>query len=195
MSKLTREVENLARVYCRHGGKRYRRRQKGLWLRFVQFCEPMGCFSLGQIGKRHIEAYFAELRQKGRTDNTLYEHKLAIVALYEAANLNPPTVLARIGNPKPNRAERRRRRIQRQWQQVAANDPIFDAENSEPIPPDLPPPSVPTLATSFFPLSYSRGLRPWALPCALRSLRSLGLGQPELVFTVYSFVQKRCYLI
>ncbi|WP_312283858.1 hypothetical protein [Candidatus Igneacidithiobacillus taiwanensis] len=136
MTRLLREIDDLARVYCRHGGKSYRRRHKGMWRAFARFCEPLGCYSLGQIGKKQIETFFADLKKKGRTNNTLYEYKLALTALFEAADRTPPAILARIENPKPTRAERQRRRIQRQWQEVAANDPIF--ENSEPLPPPHP---------------------------------------------------------
>ncbi len=125
MTRLLREIDNLARVYCRHGGKSYRRRHKGMWRAFAKFCGPMGCYAIGQVGKKQVEAFFADLRQKGRTENTLYEYKLALIALFEAADLTPPAVLARIENAKPNRVERQRRRIQKQWLKEAANDPVF----------------------------------------------------------------------
>ncbi len=130
------EIDRLKLVYKRHGGKQSRDKNVLIWYEFGEFCAKSGCPHLAEVGKRHVKAY---LESKDLAPSTKYTYRLALEALFKAADLLPPPYLKTIHHTKPPRAEQRRRKTLRSWLKEAANDPIFSAEGSEPLPPDPPP--------------------------------------------------------
>ena len=73
-------MQQLAKGYVRKGGKENRRQQLARMQAFAAFCEVMGASELGQVGGRHVVAYWKANR--GLSDATLYSHWLAIRHLW-----------------------------------------------------------------------------------------------------------------
>ncbi len=94
---LVREVELLTLRYARTGGKKNRAIQRKRMILFARFCRDMGCRSLGQVGRRHIEAFFATHQWK---EATRYNYKLALRELFEIADHPAPRILDQITYPK-----------------------------------------------------------------------------------------------
>ncbi|GAB6051156.1 hypothetical protein JCM16106_20120 [Hydrogenophilus islandicus] len=92
--RLIREVERLTRGYVRKGGKDNRRQQRARMLAFAEACARMGANSLGQVGKRHVVAYWKAHRDLAPA--TLYAHWLAIRELWRLAGKagDPPRPIA-----------------------------------------------------------------------------------------------------
>ncbi len=94
------EVKPLTLRYIRHGGKKNRRRQAEKMRAFVKFCAGMGCRGLGNIGRRHVQAFFAAHTKW--TPSTRYAYRLAVENLFELAGLPPPHGLSEIEYPRKN---------------------------------------------------------------------------------------------
>ncbi len=100
------EVKPLTQRYIRHGGKKNRRRQAEKMRAFVKFCAQSGCRGLGNIGRRHVQAFFAAHTKW--TPSTRYAYRLAIENLFELAGLPPPKGLSEIDYPRPKKAPEKR---------------------------------------------------------------------------------------
>ncbi len=94
MSAVVREVAQMTMHYARRGGKKNRRVQRSRMLAFAAFCAQQGCRGMGQIGKRHVEAFFAA--HPAWSTGTRYGYRLAIQELFDIADRPPPAVLSAI---------------------------------------------------------------------------------------------------
>ena len=84
--KLRRQVEQLAHAYRSKGGKDNRRQQAARMMAFAAHAEGLGAVEMGQVGDRHVVAYWKDLRASGGLANTtLYSHWLAIRELWSLA--------------------------------------------------------------------------------------------------------------
>lgn len=90
MGKLVDQVQALMRGYSRKGGKIYRRQQVTRMMAFAVHCEALGARDMGQVGGRHVVAYWRALR--ALSEGTRYNHYRALVVLWELAGKNglPP---------------------------------------------------------------------------------------------------------
>ncbi|WP_312284081.1 hypothetical protein [Candidatus Igneacidithiobacillus taiwanensis] len=102
MNPLVREVERMTLAYARYGGKKNRRLQRSRMKIFAAFCAQQGCRSMGQVGKRHVQEFFAA--HAGWSPGTRYAYRLAIADLFDIAGLTPPKILDEISYPKPRPA-------------------------------------------------------------------------------------------
>jgi len=81
---LRREIQLLAHDYVRKGGKKNRRKQAKRMIALGAFSETLGCRCMGELGKRHIIAFYKYHRHF--SDAVLYQHYLAFRKLYELAS-------------------------------------------------------------------------------------------------------------
>ena len=80
MGNLVEQVKKLAHAYVKKGGKGNRRQQRARMLSFAAFAEGLGAREIGQVGGRHVIAYWKASR--ALADATLYSHWLAIRHLW-----------------------------------------------------------------------------------------------------------------
>ncbi len=95
---LVKEVDRLSMRYARQGGKKNRAVQRNRMRIFAAFCAQQGCRSMGQVGKRHVQEFFAA--HAGWSQGTRYGYRLAISELFELADRPAPAILEEISYPK-----------------------------------------------------------------------------------------------
>lgn len=101
MGKLVDQVQTLVRGYVRKGGKDNRRQQAARMMAFAAHCEGLGARELGQVGGRHVIAYWRSLR--GLAPSTRYNHHRALVVLWQLARKcgTPPVPHDSIADSQP----------------------------------------------------------------------------------------------
>ena len=80
---LTREIRALTHNFVRHGGKTNRRKQRERMLAFGAFAAQMGARAMGEVGKKHVIAFYKSHREQA--DRTKYAYFLAIRELWKLA--------------------------------------------------------------------------------------------------------------
>jgi len=78
---LTREIRALTHDFVRHGGKTNRRKQRERMLAFGAFASGMGARAMGEVGKKHVIAFYAAHRNQA--ERTKYAYFLAIRELWK----------------------------------------------------------------------------------------------------------------
>jgi len=87
---LQREIRLLTHDYVAKGGKQNRRKQAKRMIALGALAEQKGCRRVGELGKKHVIAFYAENRSL--SDAVLYQHWLAFRELWSilGKNKEPP---------------------------------------------------------------------------------------------------------
>lgn len=94
MRNLLSETKYQASKYILKGGKTNRKMQAKRMIAFAKFAMKMGCKNKAQLGSRHVIKYYKSLEQL--SENTLYQHHCALVALFELLELPKPPPRPRV---------------------------------------------------------------------------------------------------
>jgi len=88
------EVRYQANKYTLLGGKTNRRMQAKRMISFAKFAMKIGCKNKACLGNRYVVEYYKSLEHL--SENTLYQHHRALVALFELLELPKPPPRPRV---------------------------------------------------------------------------------------------------